>query len=110
GRVVGPDRLDRELPELAEVAPLRGRVAVHLPERVELDRLRLAVQAVLEVGACDRRGRLRAQRQGAATLVLEGVHLLVHDVRPRAGGALEERGVLEDRRLDRSVAVERAEV
>ena len=33
----------------------------------------------------------------------------MHDVRARSRGALEEGGVLEDGRLDRPVAVERAE-
>src|SRR2546430_538952 len=64
---------------------------------------------MLEVGAGDRRRAFRAQGQRAAALVLERVHLLLDDVGARAGGALEERGVLEGGRLDRAVAIERAE-
>ena len=44
-------------------------VAVHRGDRVELHRLRLAVQAVLEVGARDRRGALGPQRERAAAAV-----------------------------------------
>ena len=51
GGVGRADRLDRELPVLAEAPALRRRVPVHGRDRVELDRLRLAVQAVLEVRA-----------------------------------------------------------
>ena len=109
GGIGRADRLDRELPVLAEAPALRCRVPVHGRDRVELDRLRLAVQAVLQVRAGDRRGALGPQRQGTAAAILEGVHLLVHDVRPLARGAQEDRGVLEARRLDRPVAVERAE-
>ena len=59
-RVVGADRLDRELPVLAVAAALRRRIAVHRPNRVELHRLRLPMHAVLEVGADDGRRRLRS--------------------------------------------------
>ena len=57
GGVVRADRLEVELPELAEAALLRPAVAVEGLDRVELLRLGLAVQAVLEVGADDRRRR-----------------------------------------------------
>ena len=108
-RVGGADRLDGELPVLAVAAALRRRVPVHRRDRVELHGLALPVQAVLEVGARDRGGRLGPQRQRAAAAVLEGVHLLLHHIRAFAGGAGEERGVLEHRRLDRAVAVEGAQ-
>ena len=49
GRVVGADRLDVELPVLAKTALLRSAVPVDRLDRVELLRLRLAVEAVLEV-------------------------------------------------------------
>ena len=80
--VLGADRLDVQLPVLAEAALLRAPVAVDRLVRVELLRLRLAVQAVLEVGAHDRSGGLGAKRERAVTAVLERVHLLRDDVRP----------------------------
>ena len=64
---------------------------------------------MLDVRAADRRGRLRAQRERPIGAIGERVHLLLDDVRARAGRPLEERRVLEDRRLDRAVAVERAQ-
>jgi hypothetical protein len=108
-RVVRSDRLDGELPELAVAAALWRGVAVEGPEGVELDGLRLAVEAVLEVRTRDRRRGLGPKREGAAALVLEGVHLLVHNIGSLPRRALEQRRVLEGRRLDRAVAVERAE-
>src|SRR5260221_11491244 len=62
------------------------------------------VHAVLEVGAADRRGPLRAQGDAPATLVLKGEHLLAHDVGGAADTALEQLGVLEGRRRNRLVA------
>ena len=59
--VLGADRLDIQLPVLAEASLLRTPVAVDGLVRVELLRLRLAVQAVLEVGAHDRSGRPRRE-------------------------------------------------
>ena len=94
---------------LAVPSALRRGVPVHRVEGVELDRLRLAVHAVLDVRAADRRRALRAQGERAAAAVLERVHLLLHDVRARPRGPLEERGVLEHGRQDRPVAVERAQ-
>ena len=93
----------------AETAFLRPAVAEDGSDRVELLRLRLALEAVLEVGTDDRRRRLRAQRQRALAAVGEGVHLLAHDVRAVTGGAGEELGVLEDGGLDPPVAVEGAQ-
>ena len=80
--VLGADRLDIQLPVLAEAPLLRTPVAVDRLVRVELLRLRLAVQAVLEVGAHDRSGGLGAKRERPVTAVLERVHLLRDDVRP----------------------------
>jgi hypothetical protein len=98
------DRLGADLPELAEAAGLRLLLAEERAEVPELDRLRLLVHAVLEVGADDRRGALGAQRHGAPARVVEGVHLLLDDVGRLADAAREELGVLEDRRLDPPVA------
>ena len=95
---------------LAEAALLGSAVAVDRLVRVQLHGLRLAVESVLEVGADDRGSRLGTQREGAVAAVRERVHLLVHDVGARARRPQEERGVLEDGRVDPPVAVESAEV
>ena len=63
GGVVGAHRLDVELPELAVLPTLGRRVAIDRADEERLHRLRLAVEAVLDVRARDRRGRLRPQRQ-----------------------------------------------
>src|SRR5436190_13217848 len=107
--IVGADRLERELPVLAVATALWAPVAVHRRDREELHRLRLPVHAVLDVGAADRGRALGPQRERAAASVLERVHLLLDDVRAGPGCAREEVGVLEARRLDAAVAVERAE-
>jgi hypothetical protein len=62
------------------------------------------VHAVLEVGAHDRRGPLRAQGQRPPAHVLEGEHLLLNDVGGLPHPAGEQLGVLEDRGLDHAVA------
>ena len=103
-RIVRADRLDGLLPVLAVAVLLRGRVAVHRALGVELHRLRLAVHAVLEVRAADRRGCFGPQRERPAAAVFEGVHLLLHDVGPLPGRSEEELGVLEDGGLDTAVA------
>ena len=107
--VLGADRLDIQLPVLAEASLLRTPVAVDRLVRVELLRLRLAVQAVLEVGAHDRSSRLGAKRERPVAAVLERVHLLRDDVRPLPGRAREEVGLLEDGRVDPAIAVQVAQ-
>jgi hypothetical protein len=62
------------------------------------------VHPVLDVRAADRGRRLRAERQRAPGLVLEGEHLLLDDVRRLTHAAREQLGVLEGRRLERLVA------
>ena len=106
-RVGAADRLDGQLIVLAVAAAPGRAVAVHRRDRVRLDRLRLAVHAVLEVRARDRRRALGPQRQRPVAAVGEVVHLLVHDVGGLARRAREEPRVLESRRLDASPAVER---
>ena len=101
------DRLDGQLVVLAVAAAPGRAVAVHRRDRVRLHRLRLAMHAVLEVGARDRRGAFGTKRQRAVAAVGEGVHLLVHDVGRLARRAREEPGVLEAGRLDAAPAVER---
>src|SRR5439155_13076080 len=56
-RVVRPDRLDVELPVLTESPLLRASVAVDRLVGVELLRLRLSVQAVLQGGRNERSSR-----------------------------------------------------
>ena len=107
--VVGADRLERSLVVLAVAALLRRGVAVDRRDCVQLLRLRLAMQAMFEIGPADGRRCVSAQGQRAATPILEGVHLLLYDVRTCARSTREELGVLEDRSLDASVAVEGAE-
>ena len=109
GGIVGADCLDRGLVVLAVAALLGRGVAIDRRDGVELLRLWLALQPVLEVGAADRRRRVRAKCERAAPPVFERVHLLLDDIRARTRRARKELGVLEDRRLDAPVAVERAE-
>ena len=103
-RIVGPDRLDPHLVELPVAAGLRRLVAEELPPVPELHGLRLLVHPVLEVGAAHPGRVLRTQRERAAALVLEGEHLLLHDVRRLPHPAREQLGGLEDRGLDVAVA------
>ena len=102
--IVGADGLGPDLPELPEAPGLRLLLAVVAAQVPELHRLGQRVHAVLEVGAADGRGALRAQGQRAPAGVLEGVHLLLDDVGGLADPAGEELGGLEGRRLDAPVA------
>src|SRR3712207_8175670 len=56
----------------------------------ELHRLRALVHAVLEVGAAHGCGALGTQGQRPPAGVLEGVHLLAHDVRRSPDAAREQ--------------------
>ena len=85
------EELGADLVELALAALLRPLVAEHRPGVPELDRPALAAEVVLEEGAHDAGRPLRAQRQGVAALVGEGVHLLLDDVARVAEAAREER-------------------
>ena len=67
------------------------------------------MHSVLDVGAADRRGALGTKRERPVGPIREAVHLLLHDVRSLARRAREESGVLEDRRQDLAIAVERTE-
>ena len=62
------------------------------------------MHAVLDVGATDWRGPLGPQRERALGGVLEGEHLLAHDVGRLADAAGEQLGGLERGRLDPLVA------
>jgi hypothetical protein len=59
---------------------------------------------VLGVGAAHAGRALGPKGERAASLVLEGEHLLLDDVRGLADSARENLGVLEDRRLEVAVA------
>ena len=103
-RVVGADRLRPDLPELAVAARLGRLVAEEARQVPQLHRLGQLVHAVLDVGAAHRRRALGAQGHGAPALVLEGEHLLAHDVRGLPHAAREQLGGLERGRLDAPVA------
>ena len=83
----------RSRPACGLLVPERGRGVPDLPRHR---------RPVLHVGPGDRRRALRAQRDVAAALVLEVVHLLGDDVGALAD-ALEHADVLEHRRLDQPV-------
>ncbi len=99
--VVDAEHLGAHLPVLAVAALLRALVAEVRRDVPDLPGHR---RAVLHEGPHDRRGALGAQRDAAAALVLEVVHLLAHDV----GGLtdpLEHLEVLEDGREHQAEAV-----
>ncbi len=98
------DGLRPHLPELAVATALGGLGAVEAAQVPELHRLGQLVHAVLDVGAADRGGALRAQRQGPPGAVVEAVHLLADDVGRLAHSAGEELGGFESRGLDAAVA------
>jgi hypothetical protein len=106
------DRLDVELPELAEPPGLGTVVAEHRPGQGQLHGLWQRLHPVLDVRPDDPGGRLRAERPGLAVLGprREPEQLLLDDVGDRADAALEDRDLLEHRRLDRPVAVARGQV
>ena len=97
GGIVGADRLRPDLPELPVAPGLRALVAEEARQVPELHRLGQLVHAVLDVGAADRRGALRPQRERAPAAVLERVHLLLDDVGGLADAAREQLGPLERR-------------
>ena len=96
---------DVELVKLAVAACLRSLVPEHRPHRVQPHRLRMDVQAVLDVGPEQRRGRLGPERERLARPVLKRVHLLLDDVRGLADPASEQLGPLEERQTDFLVSV-----
>ena len=109
-RIVRADGLDGQLPVLAVTSALRAVVAPHRADRVELLRLRLTVQTVLEVRAADGRSRLGPQRQGATAAIHERVRLLLDDVGTATRGADDQLRVLDARRVDAPIAVERTDL
>jgi hypothetical protein len=101
------DGLDTELPERSISTGLRPVVAEHLGGRRDLHRLRPGLEAMLDVGADDARGRLGPERPPLAVLLArrEQEELLLDDVGDLADAALEDRDLLEQRGRDRVVAV-----
>ncbi len=107
GRPGITDRLDVELPELAVAAGLRAVVAEHRPDERELHRLGPGLHPVLDVGAHDSGGGLRAERPGLGLFGArrDPEQLLLDDVRHLADTALEDLGLFDEGRLDLAVAV-----
>src|SRR3990172_3781602 len=99
------ERLDVGWGDLPGAPRLRALVAEHGAGRVEAYGLGLDLEAVLDVGAQERRGRLGPERERVAAAVVEGVHLLLDDVGLVADPAREELGALEERQPDLPVAV-----
>ncbi len=89
------DGLDVDLVELPVTPFLRLFVPEHRADGPQLV-ARTAQQAVGNHCAHHTGGRLRTQRQTLATLVGEGVHLLLDNVGELTDRALEKRGVLDD--------------
>ena len=102
--VLGAERLGADLPELAVAPGLGALVAEEARQVPQPHGLAELVHAVLDVCPADRRGALRAQGQRASGGVLEGVHLLAHDVGGCADAAREQLGRLERGRLDALIA------
>ncbi len=112
GRSRVADRLDVELPELAVAARLRAVVAEHRADLVQLHGLRPRLEPVLDVGPDDPGRRLGAERPrfGLVGPGHDPEQLLLDDVRDLADASLEDRGLLEHRRLDAAVAVSGGQV
>ena len=93
GRLVGAEALHSELVELSESARLRLLVAVAGKDVADLLRQGLIMQSVLQ--KCTHRacGALGAQRDTAAAVVVEGIHLLLHDVGGVTDRAVEKLGM-----------------
>jgi hypothetical protein len=107
GRTRVADGLHVELPELAIAPGLGTVVAEHRAGRGQLHRLWPGLHPVLDVGPDDARRGLRTQRPHLRVLGSgrDPEQLLLDDVGDLAHAALEDRGLLEQRRLDRPVAV-----
>src|SRR5262249_7866336 len=93
------------LVELAIASRLRSLVAEHGADRVETDGLRLDLEPVLDVGAHEPGGGLGTEGERVAAAVLEGVHLLLDDVRLVADAPREELRALEEREANLAIAV-----
>ena len=92
--------------ELALPSLLRALVAEHRARGEDLQRQLLHKLAVRHEGAADAGRVFRPKGQRFVTAILEGVHLLRHDVGRLADAAGEQLGELEDRRRHLAVAVQ----
>ncbi len=107
----GPDDLRADLPELAVAAALRALAAELRADVEELLQVAGVAQLVLDVGADDAGGVLRAEGErlgllaGGAGAVFPGVHLFGDDVGFFAYAAGEELGGFEDGGADLAEAV-----
>ena len=109
GRARIADRLHVKLPELAVPSCLGPVVAEHRPDQGQLHGLGQRLHPVLDVGPDDPGGRFGTERPGLALVGPRGEpeELLLDDVGRVADAALEDGRLLEERRLDRPVAVAR---
>ena len=89
---------------LAKAPRLRPLVPEQAVEVEEPHRLGQVAHAVLEVGAANARGALRTEGDAIAATVLEGVGLLLHDIRELPHAPDVQARVLEGRRVDPLVA------
>lgn len=109
-RVDLPEGLHPELVVLPKASGLGPLIPKVRGEVVELDGLRQRAHAVLQVGA-DHRGRaFGPEGEAVPPLVQEGVHLLVHDVRPLPHAPHEQARLLEHGRPDPAIPVEACQV
>ncbi len=104
-RTVEVEHFDTDLVELAITAFLRTLVAEHRTDVPEFLNLATAGDAVLQHRAHTGRRAFRAQGQGVAVAVVEGVHLFFDDVGHFTDGTLEQFGELDDRHADLLVTV-----
>ncbi|MNE43981.1 hypothetical protein D3C80_1381860 [compost metagenome] len=104
-RTVEVEDFDTNLVELAITAFLWALVAEHLADVPELLHLATTGDAVFEHSAHAGGGAFRAQGQGVAVTIIEGVHLFFDDVGDFTDRALEQLGELDDRRTDLAIAI-----
>ncbi|MBA7673235.1 hypothetical protein ES703_81426 [subsurface metagenome] len=102
GRTEG---LHAELAELAQAALLGTLLAVEVVQVVESGDGGIPVEVVLDIGPDDGRGELRLEGEALATLIGEGIHLLIDDVGLQADAPDEKVGRLKGRRADFLVAI-----
>jgi len=109
-RIIDADGLDADLLKLPITPLLRLLVPEEGAGIAQLHRQLAAIQPMLEHGAHDPGGPLRAQRHTPLPPVGEGVHLLGHDIGGLAHSPGEQCRVLEHGQLDVSIARQRRRV
>jgi len=105
-RIAGADTLDVELRVLTVPAGLDPLIAKNRPGAIHPDGLWPSAHPMLNVGAHNARRKLRTQRDIAAALILEGVHLLIHDICALADATDIQPGLLENRNVQALIVVE----